>query len=70
MANNVLEVAASEDIYKYDSEEQRSMLRAKPWEKDNHFFKDIKISALGLLKMVMHARSGGNLEVMGLLLGQ
>lgn len=35
-----------------------------------HFFKDIKISALALLKMVMHARSGGNLEVMGLLLGK
>lgn len=36
----------------------------------NHFFKDIKISALALLKMVMHARSGGTLEVMGLLLGK
>lgn len=35
-----------------------------------HFFKDIKISALALLKMVMHARSGGTLEVMGLLLGK
>lgn len=32
--------------------------------------KDIKISALSLLKMVMHARSGGTLEVMGLLLGK
>ena len=31
---------------------------------------DIKISALALLKMVMHARSGGNLEIMGLLLGK
>ena len=28
------------------------------------------MSALCLLKMVMHARSGGNLEVMGLLLGK
>lgn len=35
-----------------------------------HFFKDIRISALALLKMVMHARSGGTLEVMGLLLGK
>lgn len=35
-----------------------------------HYFKDIKISALALLKMVMHARSGGNLEIMGLLLGK
>lgn len=35
-----------------------------------HYFRHIKISALALLKMVMHARSGGNLEVMGLLLGK
>jgi COP9 signalosome complex subunit 5 len=35
-----------------------------------HFFKDIRISALALLKMVMHARSGGTLEVMGLLVGK
>lgn len=35
-----------------------------------YFFKDIRISALALLKMVMHARSGGTLEVMGLLLGK
>ena len=30
----------------------------------------MKISALALLKMVMHARSGGHLEVMGLMLGK
>lgn len=35
-----------------------------------HYFKEIKISALALLKMVMHARSGGILEIMGLLLGK
>ena len=38
--------------------------------RSNHYFKYIKISALALLKMVMHARSGGNLEVMGLLIGK
>lgn len=36
----------------------------------HHYFKYCKISALALLKMVMHARSGGNLEVMGLMLGK
>jgi len=70
MQNNILEVSASDEIYKYDRQQQQSLLAAKPWEKDPHFFKDIKISALALLKMVMHARSGGNLEVMGLLLGK
>ena len=35
----------------------------------NHF-KKVKISALALLKMVMHARSGGNIEVMGMMQGK
>ncbi len=35
-----------------------------------HYFKEVKISALALLKMVMHARSGGRLEIMGLMLGK
>lgn len=30
----------------------------------------VKISALALLKMAMHAKSGGNLEVMGMLQGK
>jgi COP9 signalosome complex subunit 5 len=30
----------------------------------------VKISALALLKMVMHAKSGGNIEVMGLFHGK
>lgn len=34
-----------------------------------HYFSEINISALALLKMVMHAKSGGRLEIMGLLLG-
>lgn len=39
--------------------------KRRSWTKDHHYFKYCKISALALLKMVMHARSGGNLEVMG-----
>merc|ERR1712025_340965 len=54
----------------YERNKQQTLLAAKPWAKDPHLFKDIKISALALLKMVMHARSGGNLGVMGLLLGK
>uniref|UniRef100_A0A915PDK9 COP9 signalosome complex subunit 5 n=1 Tax=Setaria digitata TaxID=48799 RepID=A0A915PDK9_9BILA len=55
MANNV---ESLETIYQYDSAEQQA-IRA-----------EIKIAALALLKMVMHARSGGNLEVMGLVQGK
>jgi COP9 signalosome complex subunit 5 len=37
---------------------------------DPHYFTSVRISAVALLKMVMHARSGGSLEVMGLMLGK
>lgn len=30
----------------------------------------MRISALALLKMAMHAKSGGNLEIMGMLQGK
>lgn len=70
MANNVESVQSVDDIYNYDKKQQQDILTAKPWDRDPHYFKDIKISALALLKMVMHARSGGTLEVMGMLLGK
>lgn len=59
-----------DDIYKYDAAQQQQIQISKPWDKDPHYFKSISISALALLKMVMHARSGGTLEIMGLLLGK
>jgi COP9 signalosome complex subunit 5 len=70
LVNNIETLTGADDIYRYDKKQQQDILAAKPWEKDPHFFKDIRISALALLKMVMHARSGGALEVMGLLLGK
>ena len=57
-------------LYAYDSAEQKSMQDEKPWKKDPHHFKNVRISAVALLKMVMHARSGGSLEVMGLMQGK
>ncbi|KAK2184721.1 hypothetical protein NP493_255g01029 [Ridgeia piscesae] len=70
MSNNVQTIGTLDEIYHYDKKQHQDILTAKPWDKDPHYFKCIKISALALLKMVMHARSGGNLEVMGLLLGK
>jgi COP9 signalosome complex subunit 5 len=57
-------------LYKYDEVAHRNLLNEKPWEKDPHYFKNVRVSALALLKMVIHARSGGNIEIMGLLLGK
>lgn len=70
LENNIKTLPSCDEIFRYDADQQKQVLDAKPWEKDPHYFKDIKISALSLLKMVMHARSGGTLEVMGLLLGK
>lgn len=56
-------------LYQYDEETHKALSNARPWSKDPHYFKSIRISAAALLKMVMHARSGGSLEVMGLMQG-
>ena len=39
LSNNVMEICAGEEIYKYDKNQQQSIQAAKPWEKDPHFFK-------------------------------
>ncbi|KAI9889360.1 MAG: COP9 signalosome catalytic subunit rri1 [Vezdaea aestivalis] len=57
-------------LYAYDNAEQQSIQSTRPWKKDMHYFQHVRISAVALLKMVMHARSGGNLEIMGLMQGK
>ncbi|KAM0722377.1 hypothetical protein Q7P37_001818 [Cladosporium fusiforme] len=56
-------------LYAFNPQEQKKIQDAKPWRTDPSHFKYVRISAVALIKMVMHARSGGNLEVMGLMLG-
>ncbi|KAI9649322.1 COP9 signalosome catalytic subunit rri1 [Ciborinia camelliae] len=69
--NNVQLVDPNRDaLYAYDPEEQKVIQNAKPWKTDPHHFKNVRISAVALLKMVMHARSGGSIEVMGLMQGK
>lgn len=63
-------------IYAWSEEEQDKIYDSAPWKEDVHFFKVVKISAVALIKMVMHARSSGNgvlgqmNEVMGLMQGK
>lgn len=56
-------------LYNYNDAQHKEWLKEAPWKKDPHHFKSIRISAVALLKMVMHARSGGSIEVMGLMQG-
>jgi COP9 signalosome complex subunit 5 len=69
--NNVKLVDPHRDaLYTYDRDEQKAIQDARPWKTDPHHFKKVRISAVALLKMVMHARSGGSIEVMGLMQGK
>nr|XP_011459046.1 PREDICTED: COP9 signalosome complex subunit 5a-like isoform X1 [Fragaria vesca subsp. vesca] len=61
---------SADAIFYYDEAAQTKFQQEKPWVNDPHFFKRVKISALALLKMVVHARSGGTIEVMGLMQGK
>lgn len=56
-------------LYQYDKATQDALGSQRPWASDPYYFKYVRISATALLKMVMHARSGGSLEVMGLMQG-
>ncbi|OBT59121.1 COP9 signalosome complex subunit 5 [Pseudogymnoascus sp. 24MN13] len=69
--NNVQLVDAHRDaLYSYDPTEQKAINDAKPWKTNPRHFKSVRISAVALLKMVMHARSGGSVEIMGLMQGK
>ncbi|PKI84662.1 Rri1p [Malassezia vespertilionis] len=57
------------EIYEYDPQAYQDMLRHAPWRSDATFFRRVRISVVALMKMVLHARAGGNLEVMGLMQG-
>mmetsp|Transcript_32465 Transcript_32465/g.54483 ORF Transcript_32465/g.54483 Transcript_32465/m.54483 type:complete len:356 (+) Transcript_32465:232-1299(+) len=71
LENDVMDVGPEVDaVFKYDEVQQSGIQAQKPWSKDPHFFKHVRISALALLKMAMHCRSGGNIEVMGMMQGK
>ena len=70
-----------EKIYRFDEDAIQATLAAKPWKtlredpKNQDHFKHTKISAVALIKMVMHSKSGlgvrsaDDVEVMGALQG-
>jgi COP9 signalosome complex subunit 5 len=58
------------ELYKFDEDAHDKLLEKKPWSTDIHYFKRVRISAVAMIKMVMHAISGKNLEIMGLMQGK
>ncbi|KAG0167264.1 COP9 signalosome complex subunit 5a [Apophysomyces sp. BC1015] len=84
--NNIQTVDSTQDaIYYYDVAKNKESVAQQPWKTElslnsPNYYKHVKISAIALIKMVrraegedeevMHARSGGNIEVMGLMQGK
>ncbi|KAK3368158.1 mitochondrial protein from FMP27-domain-containing protein [Podospora didyma] len=56
-------------LYSFNEKAQKASNAEKPWKSDPNYFKTVRIGATALVKMVMHARSGGSIEVMGLMQG-
>jgi COP9 signalosome complex subunit 5 len=59
------EIIQEEELFAHDEQEEDRLYAAKPWKKDELYFKKVKISAVALIKMVMHTKLGGDIEVMG-----
>jgi COP9 signalosome complex subunit 5 len=57
-------------LYVTKPEEQEALYTRKPWKEDVKYFKRLRMSAVALVKLVTHARSGNSMEVMGLLVGK
>jgi len=70
LTNDIIEISPQDEIYKFDVEANRRLNRDQPWASDPHYFKLCKISAVALIKMVIHARSGVPWEIMGLMQGK
>ena len=69
--NDIIPVDPSQNaLYSLpDSDTYKALQNSAPWKKDPNFFTNVRISALALLKMTTHARSGGSIEIMGLMIG-
>ncbi|ODV96715.1 hypothetical protein PACTADRAFT_20899, partial [Pachysolen tannophilus NRRL Y-2460] len=54
----------------YSSLSSKKLVSNQPWKEDVNYFETAYISSLALLKMTMHARSGGSIEIMGMMTGK
>ncbi|KNZ57545.1 COP9 signalosome complex subunit 5 [Puccinia sorghi] len=64
---NCIQPLEQDQIFRYNAEEQKAIQKEAKWKKDPHYFKKVRVSGVALIKMVMHARSGGQYEIMGLM---
>ncbi|KAI9065609.1 Mov34-domain-containing protein [Trametes sanguinea] len=70
LANDIKELSAQDEIFRFDPQENKRINNDRPWARDPHYFKVCKISAVALIKMAIHARSGVPYEIMGIMQGK
>ncbi|GEQ70752.1 hypothetical protein JCM33374_g4431 [Metschnikowia sp. JCM 33374] len=63
-----LSVAKSHSIYELPVDEVA--MNTRPWKNSPKYFTQVLISTVALVKMSAHAKSGGSIEVMGMLTGK
>ena len=68
--NGVKLLEQNDELLKWDDAKREQIFKEKKWKTDPYYFKKCYISAVALLKMVMHAKQGEPLEIMGMLIGQ
>lgn len=54
----------------YTIESDKVIIEERPWKSEKKYFNKVYISLVALLKMTLHAISGGNIEVMGMITGK
>ncbi len=75
MASRVfLRLPKMSSVYDGKSEQElldrHQQLKAeKPWLKDQHYFKNCRMTRLALMKIWSHAHEGAPLEIIGIMLG-
>lgn len=70
MVDQVDKVLSNEEnLYKFDEEECQKLFDAKPWQKEDAYFKKVLLSTLAITKIVTHAVRAGDKEIAGYMIG-
>eukprot|EP01063_Lacrimia_lanifica_P012047 TRINITY_DN18677_c0_g2_i1.p1 TRINITY_DN18677_c0_g2~~TRINITY_DN18677_c0_g2_i1.p1 ORF type:complete len:400 (+),score=129.33 TRINITY_DN18677_c0_g2_i1:16-1215(+) len=81
LTRTLRQVTSTDDFYKYDAAQTKLLQKQAPWKSNPRYFTKVHMSALALVKIVMHAKTGkgkagrissdsGNwIEVMGMMQG-
>lgn len=67
---DIVDASAQDELFKYNRDADVRVNREAPWKRSPDYFTSCKISAMALVKMVIHARSGVPYEIMGLMRGK